>query len=130
MYVYTKIIVHKLVFFSSEMFKLNEIYEVDTRILKRDYKEYFPSEKSTLNTGNSQININTPREDSVIGLLNSYLDLVFDVLHAATGKSYIDNSDIRLVILGTFALFGKFKSTTSSGKLLEDISHTRIVSLM
>ena len=62
------------------MFKLNENYEVDRRILKCDYIRYSPAETSTINTPNSQICINIPREDSVIGLLNSYLDLSFEVI--------------------------------------------------
>ena len=53
------------------MFKLNESYEVDRRILKCDYIRYSPAETSTINTPNSQIYINIPREDSVISLLNS-----------------------------------------------------------
>ena len=57
------------------MFKLNEKHEVDRRILKCDYIRYSPAETSTINTPNSQIYINIPREDSVISLLNSYLDL-------------------------------------------------------
>ena len=62
------------------MFKLNEIYEVDRRILKCDYIRYSPAEKSTIITPNSQIYINIPKEDSVISLLNSYLDLNFEVV--------------------------------------------------
>ena len=62
------------------MFKLNENYEVDRRILSFDYIRYSPAETSTINTPNSQIYINIPREDSVISLLNSYLDLNFEVL--------------------------------------------------
>ena len=62
------------------MLKLNEIYEVDRRILKCDYISYSPADTSTINTPNSQIFINIPREDSVISLLNSYLDLNFEVL--------------------------------------------------
>ena len=57
------------------MFKLNENYEVDRRILKCDYIRYAPAETSTINTPNSQIYINIPREDSVISLMNSYLDI-------------------------------------------------------
>ena len=56
------------------MFTLNEIYEVDRKILKCDYVRYSPAETSLVNTPNSQIYINIPREDSVISLLNSYLD--------------------------------------------------------
>ena len=62
------------------MFKLNENYEVGRRILKCDYSRYSAAETSSINTPNSQIYINIPREDSVISLLNSYLDLNFEVI--------------------------------------------------
>ena len=45
------------------MFKLNEIYEVDRRILKCDHVRYSPAETSTMNTPNGQIHFNLPRED-------------------------------------------------------------------
>ena len=112
------------------MFKLNENYEVDTRILKCDYIRYSPAETSTINTPNSQIYINIPREDSVISLLNSYLDLSFEVVKRADNSRYGNGNDIRLVNLGPIALFSNFKLTTSSGKHLEDISHAHLVSLM
>ena len=112
------------------MFKLNEKYEIDRRILKCDYIRYFPSEISTINTPNSQIYINIPREDSVISLLNSYIKLNFDVLKAATNNRYADADDIRLITLGPIALFSNYKLTTSSGKHLENIDHAHIVSLM
>ena len=112
------------------MFKLNEKYEINRDILKCDYIRYSPSEISTINTANSQVYINIPREDSVISLLNSYLELNFDVLHAVTNNRYVDGNDIRLVNLGPIALFSNYKLTTSSGKHLENIDHTHIVSLM
>ena len=112
------------------MFKLSENYEVDRKILKCDYIRYSPAEISTINTANSQIYINIPREDSVISLLNSYLELNFDVLHAGNDNRYVDANDIRLVNLGPIALFSNYKLTTSSGKHLEEISHAHIVSLM
>ena len=112
------------------MFKLSENYEVDSRILKCYYIRYSPAETSTINTANSQIYINIPREDSVISLLNSFIELNFDVLHAATNNRYVDANDIRLVNLGPIALFSNYKLTTSSGKHLEEISHAHIVSLM
>ena len=112
------------------MFKLNENYEVDRRILKCDYIRYSPAETSTINTPNSQIYINIPREDSVISLLNSYLDLNFEVVKRADISRYANGNDIRLVNLGPVALFSNLKLTTSSGKHLEDISHTHLVSLM
>ena len=112
------------------MFKLSENYEVDRKILKCDYIRFSPAEISTINTANSQIYINIPREDSVISLLNSYLELNFDVIHAGNNDRYVDANDIRLVNLGPIALFSNYKLTTSSGKHLEEISHAHIVSLM
>ena len=112
------------------MIKLSEKYEINRDILKCDYIRYSPSEISTINTAISQVYINIPREDSVISLLNSYLELNFDVLHAATNNRYVDGNDIRLVNLGRIALFSNHKLTTSSGKHLENIDHAHVVSLM
>ena len=112
------------------MFKLSEKYSINRDISKCDYIRYSPSEISTINTANSQIYINIPREDSVVSLLNSYLELNFDVLHAANNNRYLDGNDVRLVNLGPIALFSNYKLTTSSGKHLENIDHAHIVSLM
>ena len=112
------------------MFKLSENYEVDRKILKRDYIRYSTAEISTINTANSQIYINIPREDSVISWLSSYLEINFDVLQAASNNRYVDIRDIRLVNLGPIVLFSNYKLKTSSGKHLEEISHAHIVSLL
>ena len=112
------------------MFKLNENYEIDRRNLKCDYIRYSPAETSTINTPNSQIYINIPREDSVISLMNSYLDLNFEIIKRADNSRYGNGNDIRLINLGPITLFSNFKLTTSSGKHLEDISHAHLVSLM
>ena len=112
------------------MFKLSEKYSVNRDILKCDYIRYSPSEINTINTANSQVYINIPREDSVISLLNSYLELNFDVLRADNSNRYLDGNDKRLVNLGPIALFSNYKLTTSSGKHLENIDHAHIVSLM
>ena len=111
------------------MFELSEKIEMNRNILKCDYIRYSPSETKTLNTANSQISIMLPREDSDIGFLSSYLDLNFDVLHAATNNSYVDINDIKLVNLGPIALFSNYKLKTSSGKQLENIDHAQKVSL-
>ena len=71
-------------FFISWMFKLNEIDEIIRSILKCEYKRYSPSDMSKTNTANSQIYNLIPRGGSVFSLLNSYLELNLDVLHAAT----------------------------------------------
>ena len=63
-------------------------------------------------------------------MLNSYLELNFDVLQAAINNRYVDAIDIRLVNLGPIAFFSNYKLTKSSGKHLEEISHAHIVSLI
>ena len=110
------------------MFKLSEKNQPDRRILKCDYIRCSPSEISTINTANSQIYINIPREDSLISLLKSYIDLNFDVLNAATNNRYVDADDIWLINLAAIALFSNFKLTTSSGKHLEIIDLANIIS--
>ena len=98
--------------------------------MKCDYIRYSPLEISTINTPNSQIYINIPREGTVISLLYSYIEINFDVLKAATSNRYADADDIRLINLGPIALFSNYELTTSSGKHLEIIDHAHIVSLM
>ena len=112
------------------MLKLSEKYSINRDILKCDYIRYSASEISTINTPNSQLYINLPREDSVISLSNSCLELNFDVLQAATNNRYVDSNDIRLVNLGPIALFSNYKPTASSGKQLENIDHAHIVCLL
>ena len=68
------------------MFKLSENNQINRRSLKCEFIRYIPSEVSTINTQNSQQYINIPRKGSVISLLNSYIELNFDVLHAASGN--------------------------------------------
>ena len=62
--------------------------------------------------------------------MNSYLDLNFEVIKRAGTSIYANGNDIKLVNLGPIALFSNFKLITSSGKHLEGISHSHIVSLM
>ena len=112
------------------MFKLNQKFEINRDILKCDYLRYSPTEISTINTANSQVYINIPREDSVFSLLNSYLEINFDVLHAATNNRYVDGKNIRLVNLGPLALFSNYKLTMASGKHSENIDHAHISSFM
>ena len=112
------------------MFELNEVYEVDQRVLKCDYIRSSPAETSTINTPNSQNYINIPKEDSVISLLNSYHDLNFEVIERADNSRYANGDKTRLVNLGPIALFSNFELTTSSGKHMADIGHAHIVSFM
>ena len=112
------------------MIKLNEKDEVNRSILKCDDIRHSPSKIGTINTANYQKYIAIHRQDSVISLSKSYLDINFDVIHAASNNRYSDKNDIKLVNLGPIALFTNHRLTTSSGKHLDDISHAHIVSLM
>ena len=112
------------------MFKLSEKYEINRNILRCDYIRYSSSGTSTKDTPKSQINIDIPREVCVISLLNSYIELSFDVIHAAANNRYADNFDIRLVNLGPVTLFSNHKLTTSSGKHIEEVNHAQIMSSM
>ena len=91
------------------MFKLNESFEVDREILNCDYIRYSLAEVPTLNTPKSRIHINIPRENTFISLLNSYLDLNFEIIKKADNSGYGYGIDISLVNLGPIALFSKFE---------------------
>ena len=111
------------------MFKLNEKYDVDRKILNSDYVRYSLAETSTKNIPESQMNINIPGEDSVISLLTCWLDLNFEVIKKTDISRYANGNDLRLANLGSIALFSNFILKIISWKHLEDISHTHIVSL-
>ena len=112
------------------MFRLNENFEIDRRNLKCENIRYSHAETSTINTPNSQIFITLPIEGSVTSLINSYLDLNFEVIKKTDDSRYANGDAIRLVNLGPIALFSNFKLTTSSGKHLREISHAHLVLLM
>ena len=77
-----------------------------------------------------QLYENIPREDSIILLLKSFLDLNFEGNHATTNKRYADSNYKNLVYTGSMALFRNYEFKTGSGKHLKDFSHGQIVSLM
>ena len=92
----TQIKVCKLVFFTSQKFRLKEKYEISREVLKCDYIRYSPSEINTINTPNSKTYNNLPRGGSVNSLFGSLSRLIFCVLHAATNNRYVDGIDRRL----------------------------------
>ena len=59
-----------------------------------------------------------------------YLYLNFEVIKTADNSTYGNDTDLLLFNLGPIALFSIFLLLSSSGKHLEDISHTHMVSLM
>ena len=63
-------------------------------------------------------------------MLNINLDLSFEVIKRADNSRFANENDLRLVNLGPVALFSNLKLTTNSGKHLEIISHSHLVSLM
>ena len=117
-------------FFITKLFKIKEKDEVNREIWKYDFFRYSPSGISTINTPNSQIYINIPRADSVNSWVNSYFDSIIDVLPSATNNRYVDGKIIRLVNVGTVALFSTYKLLSSSGKQIEEINHAHKVCLM
>ena len=62
-------------------------------------------------------------------MLNSNLDLNFDVIEKTVNSRYVNCIDTRLVKTGPVALFCNFKLTKSSGNHLEDFNHGHLVSL-
>ena len=88
------------------------------------------SEISSIITANSQIYIIIPWEITVLSLLNSFITLNFDIVHAATKDRLVDGNDISLTNLGAIALFTIYKLIPNSWKHLEDNSHAHIVSSM
>ena len=101
----------------------NEKYEFNLSILKSDDIRYSRSEVSTINTVNSQMYFEKPREVSVISLFNIYLDWNFDAINYASGIIYAEKNDIRLVNSGPIALFREIKLKTSVNKHLEDSTY-------
>ena len=62
-------------------------------------------------------------------MINSFLDISFEVVKKIDNSRYAEGNDKRLVNLSPIVLFSNFKLTTSSRKHLEDISIAHIVSL-
>ena len=87
------------------MFNINENYEVDQKILKCNYMRNSPSETSTINTANSKLHVNIPREDSVISLINGCLDLKFEVIKK------LKNPDLRLIVIKVWLFWIRFLSS-------------------
>ena len=110
------------------MFKLNGKYEYIRNFLNSNFIRFPPAETSAINTPNNQRYFSIPRKDSVISLLNSYFELIFEVIKKTDVSRYTNGDDIRLVNLGSIALCNNLKLMTSCGKLLKGITHAERVS--
>ena len=63
-------------------------------------------------------------------MLNSYPNLIFEVIKRVDSSTYANVKYTRLINLGPIALFKSFKMETNSGKHLEDTSLVQLVSLL
>ena len=110
---------HKNILFSFEpikvLFSLGNTHEVDRSLLIFDYIRSSPLSFYQIDTGKVQFFCDIPRKSSVLSLKDSYLELPFDVLHAADDTVYAVANEIRLVNLGPTHLFSEFKRLTSGG---------------
>ena len=61
-------------------------------------------------------------------MLDSYLQLNFEVIKKTDNSRFANRNDLRLTNLGPIALFRNFKMKKSSDKHLEDISHADVAS--
>ena len=118
-----------------EIIETNEKYDfsrrpiLDRSNIKKDFRRYTPASLATINTPNSLINIDIPREDAYICLDDAYIQLEL-VVTTQAGARYEDDAAVSLVNLGGIALFSEATLSTSSRKHLERIEQVYQASLM
>ncbi len=115
---------------TSAMFQIDRPVLIDRSLFKKDFRNYEPPSLATINTTNSIISIDIPREDSYISLHDSYLKIELQVVKNADDTLYADGNGICLVNLGPIALFSQATLTTSSGKMIESVEQPHITTLM
>ena len=76
-------------FYDEKVFKLNESYEVDQKIIKFDIIRYSTAETARIITPNGQMKTRILKEDSVSYLLTSYLDLNYKDNKKADNNIYM-----------------------------------------
>lgn len=111
------------------MFNLKSNYEINRPLLKENYRRYNPTSLSTINTNNSLITIQVPREDAYICLKDSYIDLEIEIVKN-DNSALVNASEVSLINLGGVALFQEAKLTTSSNKQIERVEPLYQSSLM
>ena len=103
-------------------FNLDTTYDYNKDIHKKKIIKYKPNNLATMNTINTNINIILNREENLLNLHDSYLEIEFVVSDDAGGV-FADDANIRLVNYGMIALFSSIKLETSGGRTIEYIDH-------
>ena len=103
-------------------FNLDTTYGYNNDIHKSKIIKYKPNNLATMNTVNTNININLNREENHINLRDSHLEIDFVVLDDAGGV-FANNANIRLVNYGMMAMFSSIKLETSGGRTIEYTDH-------
>ena len=101
---------------------MDTTYGYNNDIHKSKIIKYKPNNLATMNTVNTNININLNREENHLNLHDSYLEIEF-VLSDDAGGVFANNANIRLVNYGIMALFNSVKLETSGGRTIEHIDH-------
>ena len=104
-----------------QIFRRHEGYEVDGSILECDYVRQTPPTLNFKSNQNQQNDIHIPREDSVISLKDSYLELDFNAKQSII-KDYANGTGLSLINLRPIASFREIKVTTIGGKYSKIIS--------
>ena len=103
-------------------FILETTYGYNNDIHKSKIIKYKPNNLATMNTVNTNNIIILNREENLLNLRDSYLEIEFVVSDDACGV-FANNADIRLVDYGMIALFSSVKFETSGGRTIEYIDH-------
>ena len=77
-------------------FDLNTTYEFNNDIHKSKIINYKPNNLATMNTVNTNININLNREENLLNIHDSYLEIEFVVSNNAGGV-FANDANTRLV---------------------------------
>ncbi len=115
---------------TSAMFQIDRPVLLDRSLFKKDFMRYDPPSLATINTTNSIISIDIPREDSYINLHDSYLKVELQVVKNADDTLYADGNGICLINLAPAALFSEMTLSTSSKKVIERVEQVHIATLM
>ena len=101
---------------------MDTTYDYNNDIHKSKNIKNKPNNLATMNTVNTNNNINLNREENNLILRDSYLEIAFVVSDDAGGV-FANDAHIRLVNYVMMALFSSVKLETSGGRTIEYIDH-------